>query len=144
MALTLRVHRLDPDLPLPAYQTAGAPAFDFSARVDVTIAPKTVGFIPVGFRVEIPEGYALILAPRSSTPTKVGLHIPHGIGIIDQDYREELLFQYYNPGDAPVTVVRGQRIGQGMVVPIERVTIEEVDELSPAERLGGFGSTGHF
>ncbi len=141
----LHVTRIDPSLPLPKYETAGAVAFDVAARVDVTVAPKSLGYIPTNLVVRVPEGYVLLLASRSSGPKKKGLMIPHGVGIIDQDYcgpTDELIAQVYNFTDAPVTVTRGERIAQAMVTPIVKCELKEVVLETTAASRGGFGSTG--
>jgi dUTP pyrophosphatase len=144
--MRLDVTRLDKDLPLPEYQTPGACAFDVLAREETVIAPKSLGLIPTGLVVCVPAGHTLLLASRSGTPKKKGLLIPHGIGIIDQDYcgpEDELKVQVWNFTDAPVTVARGERIAQAMLVPIVRAAITEVEaSMDAAKSRGGFGSTG--
>lgn len=129
---------------VPAYETDGAVAFDVAAAKQTTIEPRSLGLIPTGLVVEVPDGYALLLCARSSTPKKKGLLIPHGVGIIDQDYcgpEDELLVQYYNFSDEPVTVEEGERCAQGLFVKIGKAEFSQVDELAAASR-GGFGSTG--
>lgn len=137
------LHRLDPTLPLPAYATAGSVAFDFVTRETTVIQPKTLGLVPGNVIIETPQGYALLIVPRSSLPRKKTLMFPHSIGIIDQDYcgpGDEVMIQVYNFGEAPVTVERGERIAQGIFVKCEQATWVEA---SPqAKTRGGFGSTG--
>ncbi len=143
--MQLSVTRIDASLPLPKYETAGAVAFDLSARVDVAIAPKSLGYIPTNLVVRVPEGHVLLLASRSSGPKKKGLMIPHGVGIIDQDYcgpTDELIAQVYNFTDAPVTVARGERVAQAMVTPVVKCELKEVELATTATSRGGFGSTG--
>ncbi|MBP9748692.1 dUTP diphosphatase [Patescibacteria group bacterium] len=140
MHVTIR--RIDTELPLPKYETAGAVAFDLICRTTTTIAPKTVALLPSNVVVVVPEGYALLLNSRSSTARKRGLLVP--LGIIDQDYcgqDDELLLQVLNFSDAPVTIERGERVGQALLVKIERAKWNEVTELSAPSR-GGFGTTG--
>jgi dUTP pyrophosphatase len=142
--MQLPITRIDNTLPMPQYETAGAVAFDVYARETITIAPRSLALIPTNLIVQIPAGYALLLASRSSTPRKKGLSIPHGIGVIDQDYcgpEDELRAQVFNNGLAEVTVERGERIAQALIVPIARVELVE-RELATAESRGGFGSTG--
>jgi dUTP pyrophosphatase len=141
--LEVTIKRIDTDLPLPAYATAGSVGFDVICRADIEIAPRKLGLIPGNVIVQTPPGYMLLLTLRSSTPRRKGLLIPHGLGIIDQDYcgdGDELLVQVYNFRDEAVTVKRGERIAQGIFVPIVRVTWREVDEVGQGR--GGFGSTG--
>jgi dUTP pyrophosphatase len=144
--MDLKITRIDKALPLPKYETPGACAFDVLAREETTVAPKSLGFIPTGLVVCVPEGHTLLLASRSSTPKKKGLLIPHGIGIVDQDYcgpDDEMKVQVWNFTDEPVTVARGERIAQAMLVPIVRCAISEVAaDANPNKSRGGFGSTG--
>jgi len=142
--MRLAVSRIDKSLPLPKYETPGACAFDVLCRKETVIAPKTLGFIPSNLVVCVPEGHVLLLASRSSTPKKKGLLVPHGMGIIDQDYcgpNDEMKVQVWNFTDAPVIVERGERVAQAMVVPIARCEFEEVD-VSQTKDRGGFGTTG--
>ena len=84
--MDVRIKRIDPTLPLPRYATAGAVAFDLCARTTVTIAPRQTARVPCNVVIEVPPGYALIVASRSSTPVRKGLLKANGVGIIDQDY----------------------------------------------------------
>ncbi len=142
--MKLEVCRIDRSLPLPRYETAGSVAFDLLARTDTTVAPGAVGRVPANLIVRVPAGHALILASRSSTPAKKGLSVPHGIGVIDCDYcgpEDELLVQVFNFTAAPVTVARGERVAQALIVPTAHCELVEMEK--PADRSrGGFGSTG--
>ncbi len=141
--LNVKIKRVDTELPLPAYATAGSVGFDLLCREDTEISPRTLGRIPGNLIIQTPPGYMLLLTMRSSTARRKGLLIPNGVGVIDQDYSgvgDELLLSVYNFRDAAVTVFRGERIAQGIFVPIMRVTWSEVDEVG--EGRGGFGSTG--
>ena len=141
--MKVKIKRLDKNLPLPRYETDGSAGFDLLCRESVTIAPQTVTLIPANVIVETPPGYMLMVTLRSSTPRKQGLLIPHGVGIIDQDYRgegDEIQIQIYNFTDQPVTVERGDRIAQGIFVRVDTAEWSEVSEMS-SETRGGFGST---
>jgi dUTP pyrophosphatase len=141
--LDITVKRIDKDLPLPTYATAGAVGFDLLCREDTEVAPRKQGLIPGNVIVRIPPGYMLLLTLRSSTPRRKGLLIPHGVGIIDQDYcgeGDELMVQVYNFRDEAVTINRGERIAQGIFVPIVRARWQEVEDMGKGR--GGFGSTG--
>ncbi|GAC1385011.1 MAG: dUTP diphosphatase [Ktedonobacteraceae bacterium] len=141
--LDITVKRIDKDLPLPTYATAGSVGFDLLCREDTEIAPRKLGFIPANVIVRTPPGYMLLLTLRSSTPRRKGLIIPHGVGIIDQDYcgeGDELQVQVYNVCDEAITVKRAERIAQGMFVPVLHITWHEVDNMGQGR--GGFGSTG--
>jgi dUTP pyrophosphatase len=141
--LNVRIMRIDPELPLPVYETPGAVGFDLLARVETTVEARGIGRIPANVVVETPPGYMLLVAARSSLPSRKGLSVPHGIGVIDQDYcgpRDEVLVQVYNFTDAPVTVARGDKIAQGVFVRVDRARWEEAD-FSERQSRGGFGST---
>ena len=141
--LSITIKRIDTRLPLPGYATAGSVGFDLVCREDTEIAPRTIGLIPGNVIVQTPPGYMLLLTLRSSTPRRKGLLIPHGLGIIDQDYcgaGDELCVQVYNFRDEAVLVRRGERVAQGIFVPILRAVWNEVNEVGQGR--GGFGSTG--
>ncbi|MBI2037436.1 MAG: dUTP diphosphatase [Candidatus Magasanikbacteria bacterium] len=142
--MKVKIKRIDTSLPLPEYQTTGAVAFDLYSRVDMTIAPKSLGLIPTNIIVEIPKGYMLTVVTRSSTPKKKGLLVPHGIGIIDQDYhgeKDEIMLQIYNFTDQEAPVAKGERMGQAAFVRVDQGEWEEVSEMKKDSR-GGFGTTG--
>ncbi|MBI5135674.1 dUTP diphosphatase [Candidatus Uhrbacteria bacterium] len=141
--MMVRIHRIDPTLPLPAYHTPGSVAFDLYSRIDTTVAPKAIERIPTNIIVETPEKYMLVVVPRSSTPKRKGLSIPQGIGVVDQDYcgpNDEILLQFYNFTDHPVTIEKGERLGQAVFVRIDKAEFSE-EEIDAADR-GGYGSTG--
>lgn len=138
------IHRIDESLPLPTYASSGAVGFDLVTRQETVVHPGEIALIPGNVIVKVPEGYALFIVPRSSLPRKKGLRFPHSIGIIDCDYHgpeDEILVQVENTTELPVTVERGERIAQGIFVPISKATWNEVEHIE-AESRGGFGSTG--
>lgn len=142
--MKVNIKRIDESLPLPKYETAGAVAFDLVTREDVSIKSFEVALIPCNTIIKVPKGYMLLVVPRSSTPRKKGLLIPHGIGIVDQDYHgeeDEIKFQALNFTKKTITVSRGERLAQGVFVPITKVEFREVKEVGKKSR-GGFGSTG--
>ena len=141
--MKVKIKRLDSDLPLPRYETGGSVGFDLLCRESVTVAPQTVALIPANAIVETPPGYMLMVTLRSSTPRKLGLLIPHGVGVIDLDYcgeGDEIQIQIYNFTDQPVTVERGDKIAQGIFVQVDTAEWSEVAEMD-SETRGGFGST---
>jgi dUTP pyrophosphatase len=141
--LHVTIKRIDASLPLPTYATSGSVGFDLLCREDTEVAPRTPGLIPGNVIVRTPPGYMLLLSLRSSTPRRKGLLIPHGVGIIDQDYcgeGDELMVQVYNFRDEAVMVKRGERIAQGIFVPVAHVVWDEVADMGQGR--GGFGSTG--
>jgi dUTP pyrophosphatase len=140
----VRIHRLDPAVPLPSYQTAGAAGFDLAANAEVAIAPGAIVLIPTGLVVEVPQGHFLGIFARSSTPLKKGLVVANGVGVLDSDYcgpTDEVKIQVMNVTKYPVTVLKGDRIAQGIVMPFVRVDIEDGAGATAPSR-GGFGSTG--
>ena len=143
--MQVRIKRIDKTLPLPIYKTAGAVAVDLTAREETTVAPGALVRIPCNIIVDTPAGYMLLLAPRSSMPTKKpGLILPHSVGIVDQDYcgpDDELMFQVQNVGTQPVVIARGEAIGQAVFVRVDRAELVEVDETVGVSSRGGFGST---
>jgi dUTP pyrophosphatase len=142
--MKVNIKLIDASLPLPAYQTDGAVAIDLYSRINMKIAPKSLGFVPLNIIVKVPKDHALLVVPRSSTPKKKSLLIPHGIGIIDNDYHgehDEVNFQCYNFGNTSVKIERGERIAQGIFVKVGMAKIEKVKKATGKSR-GGFGSTG--
>jgi len=140
----IRIKRIDPSLPLPKHESKGAVGFDFVTRETTTIEPRRIALVPGNVIVQVPEGHALLIVPRSSLPRKKALVCPHSIGVIDQDYHgpdDEILIQVQNISDDIVTVERGERIAQGMFVKVEQAQWIEEEELASVSR-GGFGSTG--
>src|SRR5690606_1850962 len=128
------------------YETKGAAGFDFLAREKTVIEPRQIKLIPGNVIVETPDNYMLAVVSRSSTPKKRGLMLPHGIGIIDSDYRgpeDEIWIQVYNFTDKAVTVHRGDKIAQGIFIPVVQATWNEVDEVSAPTRGGGGSTGGH-
>jgi len=146
LRMKVKIKRIDKELPLPIYETDGSVGFDISAREDVTISAKEIGMVPANLVVEVPKGYMLVVASRSSTPRKKGLTPPHGIGIIDHDYcgpEDEVKVLVYNFTDEEVHVKRGEKVAQGVFVRIDKFEWEEIDEVENKSR-GGFGSTGGY
>src|SRR5262245_27207778 len=141
----VRIHRLDPSIPLPEYQTEGAAGFDFAASADVVIAPRSVALVPTGLVIEVPRGHFLGVFARSSTPLKRGLMVANGVGVVDEDYcgpRDEVRIQVLNFTDEPVRVARGDRIAQGLFIPVTRAAWVAADGELRAGSRGGFGATG--
>ena len=141
--LPVRFKRLSPDVPMPEYKTQGACAFDVAVIEDGTLAPGERRAFATGLVVCVPDGHTLLLFPRSSNAKK-GLQLGNGVGVIDQDYcgpNDQLYAYLYNIGSEPYTVLKGERVMQGLIVPIAKAIFEEVAELEATNR-GGFGTTG--
>ena len=144
MDIPVKIKRLSPDAVIPEYKTSGACAFDLAPIEDKTIQPGEIVGLKTGLVICVPEGYTLLIASRSSTPKKYRLTVPQAVGVVDNDFcgpEDEMLLVLYNFGDAPVTVTKGQRLCQGLIVPIVKAVFEEVSELVAPTR-GGWGSTG--
>ncbi|MDO8468319.1 MAG: dUTP diphosphatase [Candidatus Peribacter sp.] len=142
--MQVAIQRIDPSLPLPRYESAGAVGFDLITRETTVIEPGKIVLVPGNVIVKVPEGYALLILPRSSLPRKKALVCPHSIGVIDCDYHgteDEIKVQVQNISTVPVTVEKGERIAQGMFVRVDRAEWAEVDGHG-AQTRGGFGSTG--
>ncbi len=141
--MNIRIKRIDPALPLPKHESIGAVGFDLITRQTTVIEPDQIGLVPANVIVQVPEGYALLIVPRSSLPRKKALVCPHSIGVIDQDYcgpEDELMVQVQNISNERVVVERGERIAQGMFVKVETAKWQEVEDHAAVTR-GGFGST---
>ena len=142
--MRLKIKRLNAAVGLPELATAGAAGFDLAAAVDIEIPAHSIRLVGTGLVIAVPDGHFLGIFARSSTPLKRGLMVANGVGIIDADYcgpADEIKIQLLNVTDQPVTVTRGDRLAQGIVLPCPRVEWEEVTEMIAPTR-GGFGSTG--
>ncbi|HEX2037391.1 MAG TPA: dUTP diphosphatase [Chloroflexota bacterium] len=141
--MKVKIKRFDPTLPIPSYQSKGAACVDLYAREEVTIPPGSVGYVFLNVALEIPEGCWVLVAARGSTH-RHGLLPVQGVGIGDWDFRgddDEYRAAFYNFTSEPVTVARGTRIAQMMVMRYEPIEFEEVTHLHPKNR-GSYGSTG--
>jgi dUTP pyrophosphatase len=144
MTTPVRIHRLSASAELPRYATDGAAGFDLAASEDTTIEPGTTGLVPTGLVIEVPAGMFLGIFARSSTPLKRGLMVANGVGIVDADYcgaTDEVKIAVLNFTAEPVHVKSGDRIAQGILLPVTRVAWEETATPERDSR-GGFGSTG--
>ena len=137
------IKRFDKSLPLPEYKTDGAAAVDLYARKDTTLPPKEVTFVPLNVAVQVPEDHWVLVSARSSLHKK-GLLVANGIGVGDYDYRgdnDEYQAVLWNFTDKPVTVKKGERLVQMMVLKREVIEFTEQGKLIAKDR-GGFGTTG--
>jgi dUTP pyrophosphatase len=135
---------LQPGAKMPVYSTEGAAGLDFFAQEAVDNGG--VVSYSTGVHMEIPEGHVLLLFPRSSV-YKTGLTLANCVGVIDSDYRGEIIFNFRWVGDKEDSLYSiGHKIGQGVIFEIPKVNLLQVgalDELSKTERgEGRFGSTG--
>jgi dUTP pyrophosphatase len=147
MSLTVRIMRLEhaADLPLPAYETAGAAGMDLRAAVSeaLTLLPGARAAVPTGLALALPQGFEAQVRPRSGLALKQGVTCLNTPGTIDADYRGEIKVILINLGDAPVTFARGDRIAQLVIAPVTQARWQETDSLDETARgAGGFGSSG--
>lgn len=140
--LDIKIKKLSKNVELPKQSTQGAAGMDFYLPQPVRFEPNHSKKVPLGVAVEIPEGYVMLLIPRSST-WKTPLRMPNSVGVIDSDYRGEVCALLRNTSDFTITADVGGRLVQGVIVPVPSIQIQEVEELSETSRgVGGFGSTG--
>lgn len=143
--VTVQLKRLTATATLPTHGSALAAGFDLHADIGKVeaIPPGRHATIPTGIAVALPAHLALLICPRSGLSAKSSVTVHNGPGVIDADYRGGIGVILHNTGPAPFAVSPGDRIAQGVIVPVFRAVFEEVEELPRSERgAGGFGSTG--
>jgi len=138
------ITRLDPDVPIPAYEHPGDAGVDLVTTVDATLAPGERALLPTGIAIALPDGYAAFVHPRSGLAARFGVSIVNAPGTVDAGYRGEIKVSVINLDAAtPVVLHRGDRIAQLVVQEVVRVHFHEVAKLPGSARgAGGFGSTG--
>ena len=143
-AVEVLITRLDPDLPLPAYEHPGDAGLDLRARTDVSLAPGARALVPTGVAIALPPGCVALVCPRSGLALKHGVGLVNAPGVIDAGYRGEIsvILVNHDLHDA-VHLRRGDRIAQLLVQRVESASLVEVSDLPGSHRgAGGFGSTG--
>lgn len=139
----LRMRRLDPAIPVPAYAHPGDAGMDICSSEDVLLRPGERALVGTGFAMALPEGYAAFVQPRSGLAARSGISIVNTPGLIDCHYRGEVKVILVNLGKDVFQVKRGDRIAQMVVQGVEAAAVEVVEELDETARgEGGFGSTG--
>lgn len=144
--MNLKIKLVDSTLPKPEYQTKGSVAFDLYSRIDMEIKPWTPAVIPANFVVQVPKGYFLMLAARSSTAKKYGLMLSNGIGVIDLDYcgeNDEVGIGVLNFTKKVVSIKKADRIAQAILVKIAIPKKISLKKKMSSKNRGGWGSTGH-
>lgn len=130
---------------VPTYGSDAAAGADLYAAIDesVTLAPGETRLIPHGLAMAIPRGYAGFIYARSGLATKRGLAPANKVGVVDADYRGELMTPIHNHGSVPAVIEPGERVAQLVIAPVMHAEFEMSDSLDETERgSGGFGSTG--
>ena len=141
----INVKKLDERAILPTYGSAYSAGADLYACLDeaVTISPGEAVLIHTGLAMEIPEGYAGLIYARSGLATKKGLAPSNKVGVVDPDYRGEIMVSLFNHSKEERIVEHGERIAQLVIAPFLTASWNVVDELEETVRgAGGFGSTG--
>ena len=141
----VNVKKLREGATLPTYGSAYAAGADLYACTgeSVVIAPGETKFIPTGIALEIPVGYAGFIYARSGIACKRGLAPANKVGVIDADYRGEVMVALHNHSETDASIDNGERVAQLVIAPFLAVNFTEADELTDTERgEGGFGSTG--
>lgn len=145
-AIGIKVKKLNESATLPSRGSNQAAGYDLYACLDgpANIKSHSTVKIPTGIAVEIPDGYFGAIFARSGLATNKGLRPANCVGVIDSDYRGEIMVALHNDLDTiSQTIAPGERIAQLVIMPYLPVTFTEVDELDSTERgSGGFGSTG--
>ena len=144
--MELKIKKLHPNAILPTYGSAGAAGADLYALPEgdpIVIGPGETVMIHTGLAMAIPEGYVGLNFARSGLASKRGLAPANKVGVIDSDYRGELMVALHNHGAVPQTVEPGDRVAQFLIMPVIQADFSETDELDETDRgSGGFGSTG--
>ena len=143
--MKVRIKKLNENAIAPTYGTDYSAGADLYVLADapITIEPQKTTLLHTGIAVEIPEGYCGLIFARSGLASKRGLAPANKVGVIDADYRGEVMVALHNHSDVPATVEPGERVAQLALVPFLKAEFELADELSDTVRgAGGFGSTG--
>lgn len=141
----MKIIKLNENAVIPTYGTEYSAGADLYACTDedITINPGETELIKTGIAIEIPVGYAGFIYARSGLASKKGLAPANKVGVIDADYRGEIMVALYNQSNEPQVIAAKERIAQLVIAPFLKVEFEEVDELTETVRgAGGFGSTG--
>ena len=136
--------KLCPEAKVPTYGTEYSAGADlYNLDTPIVIEPHATALVHTGIAMEIPTGYCGLIFARSGLATKRGLAPANKVGVIDADYRGEIMVPLHNHTDTLATVEAGERVAQIAIVPFLKAEFDECDELSDTLRgQGGFGSTG--
>lgn len=132
--------------PLPEYSTRGSSGLDIRAWLPegpITLKPGERALIPTGLFIDLIRGFELQIRSRSGLALKHGVIVLNGVGTIDSDFKNEIGVILMNLGTEDFTINSGDRIAQMVLMKIERLFLDEVDEIDRRDdRGGGFGHTG--
>ena len=145
MQYDVRIKKLRENATVPTYGSEFAAGADLYAATEdaVTIAPRETKLIPTGIAMEIPVGYAGFIYARSGLASKKGLAPANKVGVVDADYRGEVMVALHNHGTTEQTIEMGERIAQMVIAPFITANFIESETLEDTVRgAGGFGSTG--
>jgi len=143
--MKVKIKKLTDTAIMPTRGSLAAAGYDLYAdlKEDVKIAPFSTVKIGTGLAMEIPDDYFGGIYARSGIATKEGLRPANCVGVVDSDYRGEIIVALHNDSEVERVVTGGERIAQIIIQPYLSVTFEEADSLAESERgAGGFGSTG--
>jgi dUTP pyrophosphatase len=139
------IKKLDPQVEIPAYKTAGSSGMDLMAFIKqpIKLAPMNSCLVPTGLSVAFSEEYEIQIRPRSGLAAKKNISVLNTPGTIDSDYRGEIKIILFNHGKVEFIINNKDRVAQMILVPVYKMEFEEVDILPDTLRgKGGFGSTG--
>lgn len=143
--MNVKIKKINENAHLPTYGSADAAGADLYACIDneLTIEPGQTILVHTGIAAELPQGHVGLVFARSGLATKRGLAPANKVGVIDSDYRGEIMVALHNHSSAPQSVAVGERIAQLAIMPCVHAIFEETAELDDTDRgAGGFGSTG--
>ena len=143
--MTVRFVKLNKDAKIPVYSSAAAAGADLCSLPgdDITILPGETVMIHTGLSMEIPEGCAAFIFARSGLASKRGLAPANKVGVVDSDYRGEVMVALHNHSASVQTIAGGERVAQMVIMPFVRGEFAEAESLTETDRgIGGFGSTG--
>ena len=141
--MNINIKKLHPDAILPRYGSADAAGADLCSIEEATLAPGETKLIHTGLAMAIPQGYGGFIFARSGLATKRGLAPANKVGVIDADYRGEIMVALFNQSGEEQAILKGERIAQLVLLPCPQAEFTLCDELEETDRgQGGFGSTG--
>ena len=143
--IPVNIKKIKPTATVPPYGSSNPAGADLYACIDdsLTINPGETILVPTGLAVALPEGYAGLIYARSGLASKKGLAPANKVGVIDSDYRGEVMVALHNHSNVPATIEPNERVAQLVITPYIAALYNVVDELDETERgEGGFGSTG--